>query len=174
MPDLENQHQVSAARAAPARTWTPERDADLRKLRGLGYSYSRCALILGDGLTRSACLGRGNRIGLRRVNPHKPEPKKQKRRATSSVSLAPEPYQEPAARPDFLGITFDQLDTHHCRYPRGEGREMLFCGQPKMEGSSYCPACHAATHRMVPISTARAEAEREIAQRLAQAQARAA
>lgn len=173
--DMEQQSQPSAAQAAPARTWTPVRDADLRKLRGLGYSYSRIALILGDGITRSACLGRAQRIGIQGpVRVHKPQPKKQKRRTASHVSLAPVPYEEPAARPDFLGITFDQLDTPHCRYPRGDGRDMLFCGQPKMDGSSYCPACHAATHRMVPVSTARAEAERDIAQRLAEAQAKAA
>lgn len=158
----------------PSRYWTPARDQQLRDLRGLGYSYGRCALIIGAGATRSACIGRADRLHIPRiVKVPKPEPKKQSRKA-GPVALAPVPYSEPPARPGFLGVTFDQLGAHHCRYPRGEGGAMLFCGQPQMEGSSYCPACHAATHRAVSITPQQAEAELDIARRLAEAQARAA
>lgn len=45
------------------------------------------------------------------------------------------PYQ-------FLGITFADLQDGHCRYPQGEGRNILYCGQPQMTESPYCSVCH--------------------------------
>ena len=46
---------------------------------------------------------------------------------------------------DFRGIPFLSLKHDHCRYPQGgdDGAPILFCGQPKAEGSSYCAACRA-------------------------------
>jgi hypothetical protein len=40
---------------------------------------------------------------------------------------------------DFLGIGFFETTEKTCMYPEGMGQNMLFCGQPRADGSSYCP-----------------------------------
>jgi GcrA cell cycle regulator len=37
--------------------------------------------------------------------------------------------------------TLRDLEPNDCRYPYGD-RIITFCGQPKQEGSSYCPYHH--------------------------------
>lgn len=50
--------------------------------------------------------------------------------------------QEPPPPVEFFGIALLDLNRDECRYPRGEGASVLFCGQPQIEGSSYCRHCH--------------------------------
>lgn len=37
-------------------------------------------------------------------------------------------------------VTFEQLETHHCRFPYGEPRspDFRFCGKPRWEKHAYC------------------------------------
>lgn len=72
--------------------------------------------------------------------------------------IEPELSLEEALVPaDFLGLTFNELDDSFipklCRYPHGDGANILYCGQPVKEGSSYCPSCHRLCyHRLQPQS----------------------
>lgn len=51
------------------------------------------------------------------------------------------PLQEADIIPHNVALV--DLTDHDCRYPYGEGTDITFCGHPKQEKSSYCPA-HAA------------------------------
>lgn len=42
---------------------------------------------------------------------------------------------------DFLGIAFMDLEPGQCRYPRGEGPTVAFCGQP-ITRLAYCGDCY--------------------------------
>lgn len=53
---------------------------------------------------------------------------------------------EEAQEPSFLGIPFLDLRSHHCRYPRTIKGKTMYCGQPRIEDSSYCLACHKLCH----------------------------
>lgn len=110
----------------------------------------------GSGFSRNAIIGKADRMGLHKNRP-KPAPKPKPRAERKFVFVAP-PLQS-NMRPDlvraivrrpppgpFLGIALLDLKPEHCRYPRGgdePGEPILFCGQPKKKGSSYCAACHA-------------------------------
>ena len=59
-------------------------------------------------------------------------------------------------QPEFLGLTFDELEPGDCRYPEGDVL-FRFCGQVVDDGSSYCPfhhrlACHEISGRRDPYS----------------------
>jgi GcrA cell cycle regulator len=56
--------------------------------------------------------------------------------------LKPTKMIETVRPPDFLALTFDELQRDHCRYPRGEGVSLRFCGQPRLAGHSYCKHCY--------------------------------
>lgn len=61
-------------------------------------------------------------------------------------SLPPLHIPETIQPPEFLALTFGELQRNQCRYPRGEGQDIRFCGQPKMKGQSYCQHCYLITH----------------------------
>lgn len=48
--------------------------------------------------------------------------------------------------------TLFELERHHCRWPVGEPGtpEFFFCGAPKSDESSYCPAHHFRAYNYVP------------------------
>lgn len=46
-------------------------------------------------------------------------------------------------KPEYhLGISFFDLEPSHCRYPVGDGLAATYCGQPSLEGESYCERCY--------------------------------
>jgi hypothetical protein len=52
----------------------------------------------------------------------------------------PEPIRPPPRPLDATKpVLLVDLESHHCRWPVSEPRDMLFCGRPKQDGSSYCP-----------------------------------
>lgn len=60
--------------------WTPERIAELRRLRALGWSYAEVARAL--GCTRNAALSKGQRLeGRHLVGGNKPK----RRRHTAAI-----------------------------------------------------------------------------------------
>jgi hypothetical protein len=139
---------------APKGFWTPERDAVLRDLRAKKFSYGVIAIELGGGATRNACISRGMRIGIPQTQRvARVVAKKERNIAWSTKPRAPTLHVEQPAPQGFLGITFGELQDHHCRFPRGEG-PFLFCGQPAIEGSSYCADCHRITHDRVSTQEA--------------------
>jgi hypothetical protein len=141
--------------------WSEKQIDLLRKGCAEGMSYSLLAAEInretGSQFTRNACIGKAQRIGCRVVqrlrNPHVEARKVQRRRPKGAPrprlldgSLLPdlqtvEAYEESAPPAEFLGIAFMDLEPGHCRFPRGEN-PILFCGQPKMQESSYCRDCH--------------------------------
>lgn len=58
----------------------------------------------------------------------------------------PQPV-EAETQSEFLAVTFSDLNRDHCHYPRGEGAELRFCGQPRLSGHSYCLHCYRICHR---------------------------
>jgi len=149
--------------------WTEERVEFLKKCWADGLSASQVAAKM--GLTRNAVIGKVCRLGLAgrklaqtpRVRSSPPRSgagvvgaislHRRKRPSNPSGAIPPDTsvLERLAAEtppPEFLGIPFLDLEPNHCRYPRGEGRDTLFCGQPKMLESSYCAHCHRLCHEV--------------------------
>jgi GcrA cell cycle regulator len=139
--------------------WTTERVDTLRKLHADGMAFSLIGVQL--GVSRNAVIGKASRLGLD-ARPHfnnapirKLDPEERARRLAQrnehrnavqrlyrKLRAPPEPLPEPtSAPPEFLGIGLLDLERNHCRYPRGEGTDILFCGQP-VERGSYCGHCY--------------------------------
>lgn len=144
--------------------WTPERDAELRKLWADGLSASQIAGRLGS-VTRNAVLGKVHRLGLagratisrmtykQRAKPT--TPKKPRRednpQGWNGTITPPAPTWTPSIPPSLPTVptvSFVDLEHRHCRYI-GDRPDLInldtpvFCGQPKADGSSYCAAHHA-------------------------------
>lgn len=130
--------------------WTVENVEILRTLWDDGLSASKIAVEIG-GVTRSAVLGKAFRLNLtKRMTLHSvkrersslsPKPKKPKgyfgrqfAERKNEVEVVPLPV--------FLGISFFETTKKTCMYPHGEGRLMMFCGQPRKEDSSFCLGHH--------------------------------
>jgi GcrA cell cycle regulator len=123
--------------------WTDEKIAMLKRLHKDGESCSQIAVMLRDGCTRSAVIGKLNRLGLSGRTPSKPS-SHYTRRGRLKTSLLKAPKLAPVllatvARPS-LAIAFDDLQPHHCRWPTSRDRPHTFCGHPKQLGKPYCPA----------------------------------
>lgn len=148
--------------------WTESRIELLRKLWTDGLSCSRIAAQIGN-VTRNAVIGKVSRLGLnvqyprrrpkspRWTSPRVPKaPKAQlltrQQKAERQALRRPQANREPTpvrkvvTQPSpFLGIALLDLERGHCRYPRGEGTAVLFCGQPATH-DSYCEYCYGITH----------------------------
>ena len=58
--------------------------------------------------------------------------------------------QMKVVEPSVVGVPFDELAPHHCRYPITAAPPHRFCGAERMLGCSYCPSCMAITHNGYP------------------------
>jgi len=139
--------------------WNIERDALLTELHGQKCqpSFSIMAAEInkefGTEFTRNACIGRASRIKLgKRL--HKVNSKFEKQTLPRKPRQPPKPRYVPermvtifksrevlelqCAEVEPLNISLLDLESHHCRWPYGEGREILFCGHQKDDVSSYC------------------------------------
>lgn len=126
--------------------WTDERCDELRRLQGMNFSASQIGQRLG-GITKNAVIGKLGRLGIQGKRGPKPAPKpatvaKQRKARFQMPPTAPQPPVEHVMERCAAGleITFMQLQPHHCRYPSGEGRDILFCGRTALDGFAYCPA----------------------------------
>lgn len=128
--------------------WSDDMDAQLRALwmRGVGIRpiAAELKVSIGSVAGRLARL-KLYRHGDRPAPPPKPRaPKKHKpwserkhlynRRKPREIPMAPEP--------DARNLTLVELEKGDCRYPVTADHPMLFCGQPKADGSSYCAHHH--------------------------------
>lgn len=137
--------------------WPTERDEELKRLYALtpSLSSSQIAAELNCGLTRNAVIGRIHRLGLPLRGRQRPaaKPKAPRiRKQTSRVVWANGnsdrlrlidcpiiecgPVRDVAVEP--RNVPLADLVPADCRYPYGEGAAIVFCGHPKIEGSSYC------------------------------------
>ena len=122
--------------------WTPERIDKLRVLWAKNLSAWLIARELG-GCTRSAVLGKVNRLGLstRRVlKPKHKAPRKPRSKTFNFVNMdKPLPRPSVAAQTAFGQTkTLPNLDRHDCRWPLGDG-PFVFCAAEREFDSPYCP-----------------------------------
>ena len=131
-----------------ASTWTPDRRAVVEKLWGRGFTTREIALELNDrfGMTveRNAVIGLIHRAGFKRPPmraPDSPTPLPKARPLPR-----PQPVVKPKPRkprsPGFLDLDIFDLREGDCRWPHGDHAPYTFCGQPKVEGRSYCAEHH--------------------------------
>lgn len=129
------------------RIWSdPACDALLRRGIEQTLSFARIAGIfaeeLGISITRSALIGRANRLHLAIPKPTKKADDTLSRRsrrirlkpAAKIVKCAPAMIAPPE------GVSLFDLCSEHCRFPNDDAT--MYCGQPRLEYSSYCEAHH--------------------------------
>lgn len=142
--------------------WTPARIATLTLRWGEGDSAASIAAEIGCGFTRHAVIGAAHRFHLgehptikknraQRVYHRTPSVRSPiKHIFPFRVATGPALPPEPIPPPDFLGLTFQQLEQGQCKYPHGD-RPYAFCGQPQRDDSPYCEFHHKLCyHRVTP------------------------
>lgn len=130
-------------------SWTPAQDAMLKDLLATGISFSQIAMEMNAGFSRNACIGRASRLGLSGPVKKFRAPRTPRSRVVNTPRTiraarerpAPSPIPEPQLSAEFLGVALLDLTPEMCRFPRGEGASILFCGQVTDGDSSWCPAC---------------------------------
>lgn len=158
---------VTAAQAVLP-TWTGVRVELLKTLYADGLSASQIAGELG-GITRNAVIGKISRLGLtgrarvkrikqaRNFLTREEKARNQQDRHTIKVLAirkahvngmlkvelvdAVEPIELSVQPPEFLGLTLLQLEDNSCRFPRGDGADITFCGQRALKEQSWCASC---------------------------------
>lgn len=136
--------------------WTDDEVQALKTLHGAGLSASRIAVRLGRNISRSAVLGKLNRLGLCTRKPFDPErpPKPRKPRlqrepvrptlpakACFSFPKSLKPPPPPLPRLTAGGrVTVLGLTERTCRWPIGNpgNEDFCFCGHSPRDGSPYC------------------------------------
>lgn len=127
--------------------WSAARIEELRRLIAAQYSSGQIAKEFGT--SRGSIVGKANRLGLC-FDSRSPGNYKESARRSSEMKLVRRDYKPRrqyapvamAPEPDARNLTFDQLETNDCRYPVTADAPLLFCGQPKAGGSSYCAHHH--------------------------------
>lgn len=131
--------------------WTPEHDAALVSHRDDGYSSSQNAQLINQEFqtvySRNAVIGRLHRLGLTDANSPRKSPQiasPRKLREVKAPRARPVKPVLPAeiirlrcAEITPLHVELAALDADACRYPFGDG-PFTFCGNLKLESSSYC------------------------------------
>lgn len=133
---------------------------ELIRLWNEGYSATQCAQLLGQGLTRNACVAKIDRlramgVDLRAVQQYvKKEPKPfvlpltghgvalpKTKSPPRSVQLADAHGLEAIRLDNGDLITPENCKTSHCKWPYGEASDadFHFCGRPTAR-SSFCEA----------------------------------
>lgn len=148
--------------------WTPDVDARMIGLREEGKTLTQVALVL--GMTRNAIasrlkrLGRSRpskeitrleRAGRRRNPPRPPQPPKPPKPVKVAKTSKPEVVAPAPVHPIFPVVALSDLTLCMCRWPYGDPQaaDFGFCGQPKREGSPYCPGHHAVA--FIPLAPKR-------------------
>ena len=104
-------------------------EASIKRLFLAGDSYLEIAAAL--GLTKGQVAGKCKRMGLVRAGSTKAGMPRGKLRVVP---------REP--------VTFAELAPISCRYPMGDSAAGLkFCGDVRVEGSSYCKNHHSVCHQ---------------------------
>lgn len=174
--------------------WTTERIELVTRMWANGSSYSEIAAELGPQVTRNMVCSKVTRLNLPKRRDQTfsaPRPKRTRIERTvrrrddgrlvtaveevvendDAIDTATLDQIETEAAPEmFLGIPFARLKPGHCRYPRGTGADILFCGQPQKPDSSYCADCHRRCHTgFRKLNISEAEIMRRRAQGIANA-----
>lgn len=138
--------------------WTPELSEALKVhvLAGLSFAQSAAKLNcdFGTKFTRNATIGRAHRLGLQyprqpRKTPKPPKPLRRMPRLrivdgngnSNHKRIIETTYSDqPELRcVEVIPLHLSLMDCDGCRYPYGDG-PFTFCGHPKRDDTSYCPA----------------------------------
>lgn len=163
--------------------WSDERERRLRSMWREGYSSSRIASAIGEGLTRNAVIGKIYRLGLKRGLPSKitgangaarseAEPHLLARARRSDAGAAAKPrmprllprmaapvmvFEEPSPNHDGApGVGLLDLNNETCRWPLGDplSSSFRFCGALEADLIEGRPYCPACAKRaFVPRQT---------------------
>ena len=131
-----------------AEQWTSERDSRLTTLWLSGLSGAKIAGMMGDGFTRNSVIGRVHRMKLPKREPRKVAGERKRRKKKILQQPTVEIERRPTVIPpvNYVCVSIDELKPHHCRFPLGDF-PVMYCGQQKIEGSSYCAYCHSVCYR---------------------------
>lgn len=134
--------------------WPREKTEILKERWGRGFSQSLIAREL--QITRSAVAGKISRLELahrmtqlRLDISRKPKPRKHNRpkaRMYIEQMARQPPWEQPKSKPTGKPVPILKLEAHHCRWPVGEPKDLLYCGKRKIDGSSYCLDHHRKAH----------------------------
>jgi GcrA cell cycle regulator len=133
--------------------WTEARIELLIALHLDGLSFSKIAIELGGGITRNACIGKANRLGLSRGSEGKPRIARKRSDPKPPPSVARTTRQEEASRVERLKIanhfiqpvsrqlSIFELSEGTCKWPIGDPKQkgFHFCGAFSPTGRVYCP-----------------------------------
>ena len=127
--------------------WSAELTNTLRELWATWTAGELCKLM---GLTRSAVIGKANRLKLGPKKPTGGRPPRPPRPPPLVVYVEPPPT---IIELPFRNLTICEIKSGECHYPHGgEGTAITFCGQLVQAGSSYCPHHHRiACHPVSPV-----------------------
>lgn len=162
----------------PEGVWTEARIEMLKELSPTGLSAAQVAKAintkLGGAFSRSAIIGKRNRLGLSMPRPVSAPKRAAKTEPRKTVAQAPKPIAGPPVRarplrperPQGPGLaTVMSVGAGMCRWPIGDPRDpaFTFCGH-RVERGSYC-AGHTAIAYVAP--TGKAKAQPQIKRRFA-------
>lgn len=158
--------------------WTEEKIDRLKRYwSDEGLTAGQITFKFEGEFSRSAILGKAHRLGLdkRRDAMYKLTPAQKIEREQANVrkkiarqrerrvetrerlpdkTLPPLVVKETPKPAEFLGIAFTDLERDMCRYPRGEGAAVRFCGQPATY-KSYCTHCTGIAYQRGPSHSLR-------------------
>jgi GcrA cell cycle regulator len=169
-------------------SWTDERVELLRKLWVEGFSASKIAAQLANGITRNAVIGKVHRLGLsgRVKAPIASQPRQRSKpsqsphrltaprssgpmvRGNNALAYAHQPFEAPLVQfveevvvPMSERVTITELKEAMCRWPLGDpvSAEFRYCGTKSPPGDSYCT--YHARLAYQPPQDRRRERERE-------------
>lgn len=149
--------------------WNEECVGLLKKFHAEGHSFSRIAneihAATGIVFTRNACIGKAGREGLpdreikktgrKRLNAHGDRGLTKKIRIKQSL---PADFTilnriDALALPEHRGLSLvnpnHRIDDTTCKFPKGDGAAITFCGHPTQEDSPYCNGHHQICYRKV-------------------------
>lgn len=145
--------------------WPEQDEIDLRKYWEVDkLTATQIVTVMGNKYTRSAVLGKVNRLKLSaRGSTGNKVPRKKRQtnfnftlgRAKRSKVMIPKPVIKPLLEITPLngvGITILELTACHCHavvkeHERMSGNLALYCGHPVVEGEAYCVDHYVAFHQ---------------------------
>ncbi len=135
--------------------WNEKQDKALRQGIEDKLSFAQIASVinkqLGTDLSKNACCGRANRLGLsvKKVKILVPKPMPQRKAPIAPTRLiAPSGVIE-LRNADVIPrmLSIGDLAPYDCRWPYGDSPNVRYCGHARMEDSRYCAAHRALSLR---------------------------
>lgn len=149
--ESDNPNEVRAPGFNERQEWTDEKIEQLKRLVRSGLTYTQIGKRM--GYTRNAVIGKAHRLKIFRghAKPRIATPPKRVYKQADG-KFAPKPFI-PVLKGDHKYRKLHQhsethryiklldLEPDHCRFPRGEDQDVTFCGNPRVDGYSYCKDC---------------------------------